>query len=297
MSQAWDMERGGGKVELEPRLAPLPSRSPLSLSIALPSTHPSPSRRRPVPPQQPDGLDLPLCCWPGSQGRRALRSLGGVVRGGDPPEWERVGVGCAVTPRHIDCLSRRPLRPPLRRGRREHSPRPPRLRPARSPRPPPPAASPTRSWRRWRAGRRGATGREGRPGLPSAVVVAELPAPAAAAAEGGGEGDGDGDGDGDAAPRPDLPALDRILSGLCASLPPGTAVVAVTQAARLRFGSTRGRGGCASASASSSAPAASGWRDGGSGTMDDETAAAATRAQYGMVFVHVASRAAVAAGK
>jgi hypothetical protein len=125
--------------------------------------------------------------------------------------------------------------------------------------------------------------------------VAELPAPTAAAAEGGGGGDGGRDGDVGAAPRPDLPALDRILSGLCASLPPGTAVVAVTQAARLRLGSTRGRGGGASASAS--APAASGWRDGGgSGTMDEETAAAATRAQYGMVFVHGASRAAAAAG-
>jgi hypothetical protein len=124
--------------------------------------------------------------------------------------------------------------------------------------------------------------------------VAELPAPAAAA-EGGGHGDGDGDGDVGAAPRPDLLALDRILSGLCASLPPGTAVVAVTQAARLRFGSTRGRG---SGGASASAPAASGWRDGGSGTMDEETAAEATRAQsYGMVFVHVASRGAAAAGK
>jgi DNA polymerase III epsilon subunit-like protein len=136
--------------------------------------------------------------------------------------------------------------------------------------------------------------RDGRAGpASSAVVVAELPAPASAAAA---EGDGEGDGDGDvgAAPRPDLPVLDRILSGLCASLPPGTAVVAVTQAARLRFGSTRGRGG---GGASSSAPAASGWRDGGSGTMDEETAATATRAQYGMVFVHVASQAAAAAGK
>jgi hypothetical protein len=73
-------------------------------------------------------------------------------------------------------------------------------------------------------------------------------------------------------------------------------VVAVTHAARLRLGSMRGRGGGGASSAS--APAASGWRDGGSGTMDDETAAEATRAQsYGMVFVHVASRAAAAAGR
>lgn len=77
----------------------------------------------------------------------------------------------------------------------------------------------------------------------------------------------------------DLRTLDSIVGGMCASLPPGTAVVLCSQGKDWRFGGgQRVRGGAA---ASSSGGA------GADGRMSEAANAAATDAQYGVCWLHV----------
>jgi len=105
----------------------------------------------------------------------------------------------------------------------------------------------------------------GAAGTALSLNVAELFAPRLPPAEGGEAGSG----------AADLAALDQVLGGLCASLPPGTAVLVLTQAAALRFGGGGRHGGGGS----------------GSGRLSAAELRRADRAQFGCFWLHVTNAA------